>query len=1125
MKNITLFLIFLLLASQSSAFTDNPTAPYDYFKKFEGDYTDTDGDGMTDVAEKRYGFDPKDAESRPVDNGYFIAEDDHVEIIDSKPTGDANDRMYIRFKRFPEHLENQYKDITVHLIPILVKKLGNPANNQILNIYNRGKVSSAWTVSNQGRTMMVSEWYNPKMFIHELLHAWKGKYTFTNKKGSSDTSWSHTKDTAGFEEGSADGMTIEIIHEFIDCYPSHQMSKFCTSNIQSLRTGTTSTFDFTRGDQFMSCGNLWYDPSSIHHRYAIAGDTFRILTTHDEHFMRKALDKYYAKIDADMTYRPSAENLINVFAEVLPEVNGVKTKNFLENLPWFSGKKIQNRLHIVNLENHQGWGGGAPWIYPAFANTYGKTYQYNAKYSNIDKHGLPTWLKYYEDKWGYLYPDHMDQPFEVKINTIFGEHIDTIEARTHKGNYDSDGKPKNLGKVSVKSLARSNWPVGLYKQTITFTEYAKHTEHASTDSYFFGYENFSQDKQNEFVIMLGVDCEVAEKVLFRLGDYHQTVEIVNGCAIFRTNKIPTNSKFIAEFDVFDINGSKQTYKRAVIKTAYTRDMYLQHSYVVIDRNFNGIEDIYEDGEIVSLKNPNHLKYDDIRRNSHPMFLSFNNNLHNDVTATLQPDGIMLSSKTAKYMYVFDEKDNQLSVTSKSTSEELRRIVEFSRYPKDSLKKLKVRTLKVVNGKNLNSPFRIFSVQDILDGKLIEEKNYEFVDENFVHNANDLNISSVLGGVQLTWKTFENELPTAVIHNGTHKIADRGTNGFFIDYNKFGLNGTEELVVHFEVLDILEKKFLYRTNEFIFKLSDYKSTNDENWRKEFFSFVDTNNNPKILISRSKKYQNGIRFDWNDTSEFRGLLRVTRGGLEGEYLIYGDHSKEFAEINLYNKGVSQRPIAEVALMIYDNLGYGEENYHWESNIISIDLSEYELKPPTDDTDKPPADDYQETIAGLEEQIEQLMADLNAANEEISQKDETIAELQSTNQELANENEDLRGELAEEVEKNDGLTIQVANLTQENNTLSYDLGVKTEQLEQAVEMAQVPFINGWVYDNDRGWMFTDADHYPMIYTHKDDTWHYFELGSNPRFFFNFKSQQWEAWDALPEENDSNLADNNNL
>ena len=184
-----------------------------------------------------------------------------------------------------------------------------------------------------------------------------------------------------------------------------------------------------------------------------------------------------------------------------------------------------------------------------------------------------------------------------------------------------------------------------------------------------------------------------------------------------------------------------------------------------------------------------------------------------------------------------------------------------------------------------------------------------------------------------------------------------------------------------------------------------------------------------------------------------------------------------------------------------------------------------PPTDAPGQPPADDYQETIAGFEEQIEQLMADLNAANEEISQKDETIAELQSTNQELADENEDLRGELVEEVEKNDVLTVQVANLTHDNNNLKYDLEIKTEQLEQAVEMAQVPFINGWVYDNDRGWIFTDAEHYPMVYTHKDDTWHYFELGSNPRYFFNFTSQQWEAWDALPEENDSNLVDSNNL
>jgi hypothetical protein len=191
-------------------------------------------------------------------------------------------------------------------------------------------------------------------------------------------------------------------------------------------------------------------------------------------------------------------------------------------------------------------------------------------------------------------------------------------------------------------------------------------------------------------------------------------------------------------------------------------------------------------------------------------------------------------------------------------------------------------------------------------------------------------------------------------------------------------------------------------------------------------------------------------------------------------------------------------------------------------------------------PPAPDYVNTINELTEKvlqqtisIENLKVDnevliiqnneLNASNQRLIAK---VAELEDEVENLNQQNEALNSKLAEEVKKNDGLTIQVANLTQENNTLTYDLGVKTEELEQAVEMAQVPFINGWVYDNDRGWMFTDADHYPMIYTHKDDTWHYFELGSSdPRYFFNFTSQQWEAWDTLPGENDSNLADSNNL
>ena len=43
----------------------NPTAPNDLTAHLSGDFTDTDGDGMTDAAERKYGFDAQDALSFP----------------------------------------------------------------------------------------------------------------------------------------------------------------------------------------------------------------------------------------------------------------------------------------------------------------------------------------------------------------------------------------------------------------------------------------------------------------------------------------------------------------------------------------------------------------------------------------------------------------------------------------------------------------------------------------------------------------------------------------------------------------------------------------------------------------------------------------------------------------------------------------------------------------------------------------------------------------------------------------------------------------------------------------------------------------------------------------------------
>jgi cell division protein FtsB len=184
-------------------------------------------------------------------------------------------------------------------------------------------------------------------------------------------------------------------------------------------------------------------------------------------------------------------------------------------------------------------------------------------------------------------------------------------------------------------------------------------------------------------------------------------------------------------------------------------------------------------------------------------------------------------------------------------------------------------------------------------------------------------------------------------------------------------------------------------------------------------------------------------------------------------------------------------------------------------------------------PPAADYLETIAQKSEELRKQANQLHKANEEIAENKKEISLLSSENVKLQGEVKSLNGKVtALETEvtalktDNEGLKEQIQNLREDNQNISYELTVTTEHLEKAIQVAETPFINGWVYDPVRGWLFTDAEHFPLVYTHNDQSWNYYELGSSqPRYFFNYKSQEWVAWDAIPVESDQVVANNNNL
>jgi FtsZ-binding cell division protein ZapB len=184
-------------------------------------------------------------------------------------------------------------------------------------------------------------------------------------------------------------------------------------------------------------------------------------------------------------------------------------------------------------------------------------------------------------------------------------------------------------------------------------------------------------------------------------------------------------------------------------------------------------------------------------------------------------------------------------------------------------------------------------------------------------------------------------------------------------------------------------------------------------------------------------------------------------------------------------------------------------------------------------PPAPDYLVTIAQKSEEIRKQADELKQANDEIATQAIQIGELTSENAKLQGEVKSLNGKvtgLETEVvalkTDNEELKGQIQNLREDNQNIRYELTSTTEHLEEAIQVAETPFINGWVYDPARGWIFTDAEHFPLVYTHNDQSWNYYELGSSdPRYFYNYTTQEWVAWDAIPAESNQVVASNQNL
>ena len=174
MKNI-IIIMFLALGPVLLGQTDlivNLTSPSEKMNRYGFNFTDTDGDGMTDEAERKYGFDPTNSDSFPTKDYTFLAGStptlhESTSVLDplNEIRFEFTESEYETNRKGESNLEKLKLDreFLNLAMPILLAELGTPPESFIVKIscLNRGVYANGTRIS-------VMDDSRPQSFIHEI---------------------------------------------------------------------------------------------------------------------------------------------------------------------------------------------------------------------------------------------------------------------------------------------------------------------------------------------------------------------------------------------------------------------------------------------------------------------------------------------------------------------------------------------------------------------------------------------------------------------------------------------------------------------------------------------------------------------------------------------------------------------------------------------------------------------------------------------------------------------------------------------------------------------------------------------------------------------------------------------
>ena len=159
----------------------------------------------------------------------------------------------------------------------------------------------------------------------------------------------------------------------------------------------------------------------------------------------------------------------------------------------------------------------------------------------------------------------------------------------------------------------------------------------------------------------------------------------------------------------------------------------------------------------------------------------------------------------------------------------------------------------------------------------------------------------------------------------------------------------------------------------------------------------------------------------------------------------------------------------------------------------------------------------LAGKEEQSKEL----NLDSKHLKEVDLPVAQtgLEMSNTQLANliqERDGLNDAIDFERTKGDELALVERNLIFEIDRYATkvtqgesDLSSLELEADGVLEKLKVPHLPYWHYLDGKGWLWTDPESYPFVYSYDRENWVYYNQGTHsPWQFFDYQSDSWEDW-----------------